>query len=153
MVYLRTLLLVFFFLGSCSGAAQEEKSTSLPVPESHPVEDVVQKKLPLQAIIPKAEFDKVIQEGPQKFISKLLLKPYFQNNRFIGFQLAKVFWKTDEMTEHIIRPGDVIVKVNGLKIEKPEEFMNAWEAVTGSTVLEFTILRDGQLKKITYDIQ
>ena len=92
--------------------------------------------------------DAVIAKGPQRLIATLQVQPHMVNGRFLGYRLVSVSPDSPLVNSDTVKPGDVIVSVNKERIERPEQFMRAWEVVSNAKRLSVSIIR-GQ-KRIQY---
>ena len=90
----------------------------------------------------------VIAKGPQRLIATLQVQPHMVKGRFMGYRLMSFSPDSPLVNSDTVRPGDVIVSVNKERIERPEQFMRAWEVVANTKSLKVTILRG--LERIEY---
>jgi general secretion pathway protein C len=94
-----------------------------------------------------------VQGGLGLFLQKVALddQPVMKNGHFRGFRITGLldagFW-----TGVDLQPGDVVIRVNGLSIEHPEEALEAFHSVEGATELRVAYERDGQMRELTYPI-
>ncbi len=92
----------------------------------------------------------VINQGPAVLLSKVETKPFKQQGKFLGFQIAAF---TQGMPTVIdLKPGDVILKVNGRKVERPEHYFEIFQELKVAGELRFDILRDGAAQTLLYPI-
>lgn len=104
-------------------------------------------------VISKPAFDAVIARGPSWFIHRVTVRPAMVNGRYTGFQLLSLFADDPELETRAIRPGDVIQRVNDQPIGRPEEFMAAWNSLSGADHLAIQLVRDGRVLRVTWLIQ
>lgn len=78
-------------------------------------------------------------------------KPVFVQGRFHGFAIAKLsdptYW-----TGVDLKPGDVVVSVNGLPIERPEQAQAVLDSLATANELRVALERDGQPRELVYSI-
>lgn len=107
--------------GPESGAAR--------VPAPPPEERVA--ALPPQAMtvvdLKRATLEAVLAAGPRSFMSGILLDPFLVDGRFVGFHLARFYDGDPRFASVDLKRGDVVVRVNGQPIGRPEEFMRVWQ--------------------------
>ncbi len=127
MAPMRTLLLL------CLLAAP-----ALAAPAKGPPPEVV------EALLARAELEAVLERGPQRFIASIRVRPHLEDGRFRGFQLVGMTPEAPFVNSPHIRPGDVVLAVNREPIERPEQFMRAWELLGRADALEVLVQRDGR---------
>jgi type II secretory pathway component PulC len=71
--------------------------------------------------------------------------------RFRGFRIAGLrdpqFWAGVDL-----KPGDVVTRVNGFPIERPEQAQTAFEALEVAPELRVSYERDGEPRELVYPI-
>jgi type II secretory pathway component PulC len=87
-----------------------------------------------------------LAEGPQAFISQVDVRPAFQRGRFFGWRIV------DYRGPGHLRRGDIVVQVNGLGLERPEQFVAAWAGLRRARALEFELIREGRRQTFRYPI-
>lgn len=104
--------------------------------------------------IARPELEAVLAQGIARFLQKVHTEPMRNaQGRFVGWRLLELFRDDPRGAEWVIRPGDVVVRVNGHSIERPEQFQNVWNSVATSSELVFSVLRGDQTSEIRYRIQ
>ena len=71
------------------------------------------------------------------------------NNSFRGASALAIVKGVESLGA---KPGDVVITVNGYRLERPKQFMAAWAALGKATRLDFEILRDGKPQHVLYRI-
>jgi type II secretory pathway component PulC len=51
-----------------------------------------------------------------------------------------------------VRPGDIVERVNGRSIERPESFIEAWESLRFERGIEVQVLREGRRLRYRWTI-
>jgi type II secretory pathway component PulC len=79
-------------------------------------------------------------------------RPVFENGKFHGFRILALrgdprFWRGID-----IHPGDVVTRVNGFSIERPEEAMQAFQSLEVASELRVAFDRDGQPRELAIPI-
>jgi S1-C subfamily serine protease len=116
-----------------------------PAPPPAPV-DVIS-----TGAIPRAELAAVLDAGPSSFFQALAIEPSFAQDRFDGWEIRKLpvdgrFARVDLAT------GDVVVKVNGKLVQRPEEFQDLWESLRFAHELVVEYRRQGQPRELRFAI-
>lgn len=139
-------------LVACGGAPEPKKveapKTSTTSASTPPPFDV-KPRAPLTEL-KRADVKLAIDRGLGVFLQNVMVEDYpaMKQGRFYGFRLKALNpdWAID------LRPGDVIVRVNGQVIEHPEEADAALRSLEKAKTLKIDYERDGQLKTLELPI-
>ncbi|MBU0549954.1 hypothetical protein KKF91_20350 [Myxococcota bacterium] len=137
---MRLSLLLFVLLSVCGLSVAAE-------PKAAPALDVT-----AQGEISRAELLKTLDGGPQPFIASIGVAAHLEGGRFVGFKLTHFNPDSPLVNNAFIRRGDVILTVNQEPLERPEQFMRAWEVVRAAQALDVVLLRDGQKRRFRWTI-
>jgi hypothetical protein len=72
-----------------------------------------------------------------------------RDGRFVGWRLVGL---PDDWRGIDLRPGDIVSRVNGLAVERPEHAWEAWKSVAKNPDLRVTLMRDGSKREIVIPI-
>ncbi len=103
--------------------------------------------------LPRSAVREVVAQGLGAFLQYVELsdQPVFVGGKFHGFRIANLrgaaFWQGVDL-----RPGDVVVSINGFSIEHPEQAATAFESLDVASELHVAIERDGQPHDLVYAI-
>ena len=100
--------------------------------------------------IQRADLHAVLAAGPAALLQKVVTEPVRKNGKFVGFRIAKFTQRPPAAID--LRPGDVVLSVNGRKIERPENYFQVFEELQVASELRFKLLRDNELKTLLYPI-
>lgn len=100
----------------------------------------------------RGEVSQVLEKGPQRFIASIRVAPHLVKGRFAGFRLVQVLPDSPLATSTSVLPGDVVVSVNEQSLERPEQFMRAWDVVKGADRLSVVVLREGRRLSYSWKI-
>lgn len=92
----------------------------------------------------RAEVIAIVAQGPQRFIASVQVAAQLDGRRFVGFRIEGFAPDSPLVNSRAVQPGDVILSVNREPLERPEQFMKAWERVDDGDTLEVELLRAGQ---------
>lgn len=95
-------------------------------------------------LIPRKIYGEWLRRGASYFIRQVSVTPIKEHEEFLGFRLDTLFEDHVLFTEGEIRRGDVVQRINGLPIGRPEQFMRVWDGLSKRTTLTLQILRGGQ---------
>ena len=96
--------------------------------------------------ISRLAFNRIYQNGLQRIIANVRIKPVMKGKRFIGFQLMNVV-KGSLVAQAGFKTGDVIMQVNGEPIGRPQQMMRVWDLLHYAPHLKITYQRDGVLQQ------
>ena len=95
--------------------------------------------------IKRSELRKMHARGAGAFIRQVSLHPVMdRNRRFIGFSIERMFWNAPGFPKIGIKVGDIVLKVTGLSIARPEQFMQVWNELPKIPELVIEYLRQGR---------
>jgi type II secretory pathway component PulC len=155
----RSLLLLA--VCACAGPAAQAPP---PPPPSKPIEEVVKEPIAEPSpgerapptdqsgahVISRSQLLPVLAGGPGAFLQKVDVAPRFADGRFQGWRLAKL---DERYGGGNLQPGDVIVRVNGRSVEKPDQLMEVWQSLKAAPALELELLRNGAPMKLRWPIE
>jgi hypothetical protein len=93
-----------------------------------------------------------LNRGPQYLLSQLIPVPVVEERRFKGYRLTAWFPSHPEVTAGPIRPGDVIKRIHGRSIERPDQYLYLWKRLRGEDSFDVTGTRDGEPFTVTFKI-
>ena len=102
----------------------------------------------VERTMPKSALKAILKRGPQRLIASVRVQPHSAKGRFLGFKLVGHTASSPLASSETIAVGDVILTVNGLAVERPDQFMRAWESIRAAKSLSIRVLRGD--KKIRY---
>ncbi|MCA9540944.1 MAG: hypothetical protein KC620_18720, partial [Myxococcales bacterium] len=89
----------------------------------------------VEGALARSEVRSVIERGPQRFIASLRVAAHLEKGRFVGFRIEGFAADAPMVNSQSVQPGDVILSVNREPLERPEQFMRAWEVVKEADTL------------------
>src|SRR5438067_1322839 len=95
------------------------------------------------AVIPRAELVRVLDAGPGAFLQHVDTQPRFVAGRFHGWRLVTFFPGDARFAAGPLRAGDVVTRVNGRVLERPEQLMQVWQALRSGKELTVEVERSG----------
>jgi type II secretory pathway component PulC len=98
----------------------------------------------VEGTLTRAEVQQVLDRGPQRFIAALRVAPVLDKGKFLGFKLVSIQPESPLAAGTSVALGDVVLAVNDQPLERPEQFMRAWDMVKGADSLSVLLLRDGR---------
>jgi len=102
--------------------------------------------------IPRVDLLVVLEEGIPRFLQNVRVEPRFLEGRFFGWQVISLYPDDPRFNQSSIRPGDIVIDVNGRSVERPEGLKVLWDDLASASNLRFTVLREGRTYLIDYEI-
>ena len=105
-------------------------------------------------VIPRRTIEHALELGPAWFVRQLSVRPIVtRDDRFFGFQLMALFPGREDKTALPIQTGDIVQRVNGQSIERPEQFMSVWQSLATASHLSIQLMRGDQSLLVTWVIR
>jgi type II secretory pathway component PulC len=101
---------------------------------------------PDKGVIRRSELDGYIKEGPQRFIQLVQVRPTFRRGRFFGWRVLGY------QGPGPIRPGDIVIRINGRSMERPAQFMSVWNRLPKETELVVSLVRENKPVTLRFPI-
>ena len=100
----------------------------------------------------RAEVDQVLlQQGPAWVLRRVISEEVMgRDGKFTGWRMVGL---PEEWRGIDLKPGDVVMRVNGMPIERPEQAFEAWKSVARLPAIKLTMLRDGAPREVTIPIE
>lgn len=91
--------------------------------------------------IASSDLDAFLALGPQGVLAATVFEPVVRGRRFVGWRV--VSFRVGGPLEGVraIGPGDIITRLNGEPLERPEQFMKAWETLRKSDTVSLDLVR------------
>ncbi len=92
----------------------------------------------------------IVDQGLGRFLQHVQLEPAVANGKFGGFRVAALdpAWKGAGLES-----GDVITRLNGQPIERPEQAMAAFESLRTASEVKVELMRDGTPANLSFRIE
>lgn len=93
----------------------------------------------------RAELEGAVRAGMGAFLTNVRVSPAFERGRFVGWRLDGARhlrrWNRAGMD---LRAGDVVTRVNGGALERPDDALAVFGALRSAAELRVEVLRDGR---------
>jgi len=99
----------------------------------------------------RADVRRVLAGSPGAFLGHVEAVPAFASKRFRGWRIVS-FFPGDPRLGGVLRPGDIVVKVNEQAIERPEQFGDVWQAAGSRADLSVDLIRDGNPARLSWRV-
>ena len=145
----RIAMLVVALCAGCGGAGV--RSDVAPAPEPEELRAPPAAPPARQGTIARAELDGILDAGLGRFLQRVSTEPHLENGRFVGHRITALRGALFEGVD--LRPGDTLLRVNGMPIERPEQALAAWNALRVASELTLDLLRDGRERQLRFAIE
>jgi S1-C subfamily serine protease len=108
------------------------------------------KATPYIGVIDREGLHVIVEQGLGRVLARLKVSPVLQQGRFQGFRVTALdpAWNGAG-----ILLDDIITRLNGQPIERPEEAQAAFESLRVASEISLELLREGKPKKLRYRIE
>jgi len=100
----------------------------------------------------RSELNKIIKGGPGHVLKFVRVAPSRKNRRFLGFRLDQVLTHDARFQSPNVSVGDVILRINKVRIQTPGDFHKAFLTLNEATEVEFDILRGSNRFLVVYPV-
>jgi hypothetical protein len=93
----------------------------------------------------RAELDAVLAQGPPWVLSRVDIEEVLDSGKFVGWRMrdVPVAWSDVDL-----RPGDVVMAINSMPLETPDQFFAVWSTLTVASEIRVKYLRDGEEREL-----
>ena len=98
--------------------------------------------------ISRAQLQQVLAEGVGAFLTGIEVEAYFEDRAFWGWQIRRY----DNAWVDLI-PGDVIVSINGKRIETPAQVQAVWQSLEKANEIIVSAYRDPNPFELHFTVQ
>jgi type II secretory pathway component PulC len=102
--------------------------------------------------ITRSELRAELANGIGRFLQNVRVQAVLSHGEFLGWRLLALFPKRPDVHVQVLKAGDVLLRINGESIERPESFKAVFDSLTNAKELVLDIERDGQASTLRYSI-
>lgn len=97
-----------------------------------------------QQAVTRGQLDTFIDKGPSFALTQVEVAPSRDDGTFQGFQLVSMSPNAQESVGEQLQLGDIITHINGVRLEKPDDYLDAWKLLGEVSSIRIDFIRDGQ---------
>lgn len=103
----------------------------------------------------RSEIDRALARGPGYLLYELGPEPFRLSGTFVGWEITRVFPDEPGLCEDgcDLRVGDIILSVNGDRLETPQALSNMIDALPRTDTLTIKSIRDEKRRVATYTLR
>ena len=105
-----------------------------------------------EASFSRAELKRFVDKGPAYVLTLVEVSPERNDGVFEGFRIVNRSEKVESVIGERVRVGDVITHVNGVRLQMPDDLVNAWGAVRDASSIRVDFIRDGEPSHVSWSI-
>lgn len=113
-------------------------------------QDVVEEGQP---IVQRADVESFMRRGPAFALTQVVVDPVHGTSGFEGYKIASLTPAVTAFLQTQVKQGDVLTHLNGIKIERPDDYLQAWNRLKEAPVLSIDFVRDGQKMSARWQVQ
>lgn len=102
--------------------------------------------------IPRAALQAELAKGIGRFFQQVRPEPVISRGRFVGWRIATLFANRTDVKVNGLQVGDIVRRVNGDSVERPEDFKAVWDSLADAKQLVIEIERGGETTSVKYTI-
>ena len=103
-------------------------------------------------VIERHELTEVLDAGLGRYLQNVEMEPAFDRGTFIGFRIVQLFPGDLDYASLDLRPGDIVTRVNGRPIARPEQAASVWDDLRSASELVVDYQRGGQEHALRFAI-
>lgn len=138
----------------CGGASENAPPPEVAKPSAPPAStEVTSSTAP--RVLKRDDVRATVRAGLGYFLQRIQLDPQavFEGGRFKGFRVAALTGDPSFWSGVDLRRGDVITRVNGQSVERPEQALVVFKSLETAPELRVSLERGGQPREIVYPIE
>jgi type II secretory pathway component PulC len=143
-------LVLLGLLTGC-GAAAPPAVAPRTVARTVPVAARAESPRPPKGALFREDVNALIERGFPEFLQRVEVEPRLVDGQFRGWSIVNLspsqFWSGVDL-----KPGDVVLRVNDLPIERETEAFDVFESLKQSDALRVAFQRGGQTRLLEYKI-
>jgi hypothetical protein len=93
------------------------------------------------------ELNAVLDRGPAAFLQRVGASAEARHGHFYGWRIGGAVAGIP-----VLRAGDVVVEVNGSRLERPEEFIECWEAARFASEITVQLERGEAVMRLRWPV-
>ncbi|EYF03118.1 Hypothetical protein CAP_6232 [Chondromyces apiculatus DSM 436] len=109
---------------------------------------------PAAAVVPpghvaRAALDEVLLQGPPWVLRRVAVEEVIRGGNFVGWKLNGL---PPAWGEAPLKVGDVVMRVNGQALERPDDLFTVWKGLTTAKEIRIAYERDGKEAEATMPV-
>ncbi|MGK4006340.1 serine protease [Sorangium sp. So ce1036] len=97
----------------------------------------------------RADVERVLLQGPPWILRRVPVEEVIRAGAFIGWKILAL---PPDWTDIELKPGDVVMQVNGASLERPDDLFAAYRNVASANELKIAYEREGSARELVLPI-
>jgi hypothetical protein len=146
-----TIVFVISLLSGCAGSTRGAATppAAAPVAVSEPQPELAAPPVS-RGTLERAMLLPVLDDGLGRFLQSVETEPALADGRFVGFRVTVLRGALAEGID--LTAGDVVVRVNGQSIERPEHALVVWNGLRVASELWVEYVRGAERRELRFAI-
>jgi type II secretion system protein C len=103
--------------------------------------------------VSRFQVNQAIQSNMDKLLTKVKVVPAFRKGKIIGFKISNFRGRPGKLLKRLgFRPGDVITRVNGKRINEMSQALKLWSSLRYQKDFDIQISRNGKKRSLKYEL-
>lgn len=94
--------------------------------------------------VQRAALLRLAERGPGWLLQRVTLEPVRRDETFYGYRIADANEAVRRQMAPQLEIGDVVRRVNGIELERPDDYVEAWSRLPRTDAVEIDFTRDGE---------
>ncbi len=103
--------------------------------------------------ISRTRLDQLLEFGPAWGLSQVVVSPKRVDGAFQGFEITDFSPEAREVMSPPLQEGDVITHLNGVRLQTPTDYDEAWKLSRTVSTIRIDYMRDGDAVYTEWDVQ
>jgi S1-C subfamily serine protease len=93
---------------------------------------------PLDDTVARVDLERVLAAGPGAYRDAIAVEAELEGEQLLGWRIVRwdVGWPA-------LRPGDVVLDINGVAVARPDDLETLWDTLRAADEIALRIVRDG----------
>jgi hypothetical protein len=98
----------------------------------------------------RADVDEALSKGPPWLLRRVAVEEVLREGKFVGWRVVAM---PAEWTAIDLKAGDVVTRVNGMPLERPDDLYTAWSSLVVASDLKVAYERAGAAREVVFHIE
>jgi hypothetical protein len=103
-------------------------------------------------VLRRAAVARVVDRGLGQWLSQVEVKALRRSRKFTGWQVIQLYPNDPCYRAVDVQRGDVVTRVNGASLEKPDQANQVFQGLRTAPALEIDLLRQGVARRVSLTI-
>ena len=104
-------------------------------------------------VVTESQLDELQDYGPSIVMRHIETEPVHDGDEFVGFRVVDATETARVHMESKLEIGDIITHVNLVRLERPDDYMEAWQTLEGADEIRFDVIRGDDAREVILDVE